>query len=243
MQTPSLNMSQPTRKRAVSTLLEDADQSKRRKIESQNNENKTFLSLPREIRQKILTKVLADALVEDFALMDILTFFRFELQHPSQFHPTRNHVKVPHLSDAASTLSEVHPTIKEDIPYVLEKQLARIEGYYDDWNASGNVWDYKKTDFWKEAARRWMPTLYSYVDTDPKKPLRRLHQILGSIDPADAGCWKKFKRHTSWYAFPWHADVRSIPTDESDQEDEDTEDAEKLLHVDGKCDCGQIAKK
>lgn len=220
----------------MSNTIEDADQNKGGKIQPPHDANTPFLSLPREVRQKILTKVLADAVVEDFTLMDILTYFRFELQQPTHFHPTRNHVKVPHLSEAASTLSEVRPIIKEDLPFVLNEQLMKIEGYYDNWNASGSVWEYKENSDWKARAEQWMPLMYSYLETDIKRLSRRLYRILRSIDPTDAGCWKRFKLHVSWYAA-----TSQVPCDESDQEDEDMEIAEKLLHIDSKCDCGRAA--
>lgn len=125
-------MSQTSRKRAQSNTIEDSNHNKRSKHESHDVKNTTFLSLPLEIRQKILTEVLTDALAEDFALMDILTYFKYALQYSRHFRPTRSHVKVPNLGDAASTLAEVHPIIKEDLPYVVNKQLAQIEGYYDN---------------------------------------------------------------------------------------------------------------
>ncbi|TID27546.1 hypothetical protein E6O75_ATG00313 [Venturia nashicola] len=237
-------MSQPNPKRAKSRMAEDAKQNKASTIGSHKGENTTFFSLPREIRQKILTEVLADTLGKDFALMDILTYFRFELQRPVHFHPTRNHVKAPHLSNAASTLRKVHPKIEKDLSYVLNKQLAQIETYYDDWNASGNVWDYKDTEFWKAAAPRWFPLMYRHHELDDKKLCRRLHQILGAVNPADAGCWKRFKLHSSWMACIVLFEI-GLPLErsESDQEDEAMDDAEKQLHVDSKCDCGQITKE
>lgn len=233
-------MSQPSHKRAPSDTFENANQNKRGKHESHDVKNVTFLSLPREIRQKILTKVLADALAEDFALMDILTYFRFELQHPSHFHPTRNHVKIPHLSDAASTLAKVHSTIATDLPYVLDKQLAQIEGYYDNWNASSSIWDYKETEFWQAKAPRWIELMYFYEGggMSAKQRTRYVHQILASIDPADAGCWKRFKLHTSWFAGSWWD-----ASDESDQEDNEAGEAGKQLHIDSKCDCDHVTKK
>lgn len=71
---------------------------------------------------------------------------------------------------------------------------------------------------------------------DSKERTRYLHQILASIDPADAGCWMRFKLQTSWLVA-----VRLYTHDESDQEDDDMEDAEKQRHIDSQRDYGQTA--
>ncbi|QDS67554.1 hypothetical protein FKW77_003071 [Venturia effusa] len=230
-------MSQPSRKRVRPETSENAHQNKRRQIGSRDVDNTTFLSLPREIRQKILTIVFEDALIEDLAFMDNLAYLYNTLNR--RFYPTRSHVKVPHLGKAASTLSKVHPTVKDDIPYVLNKRLAQIETYYDDRERSVGDWDYNDwnhgdREVWKAKSPRWINLMYP--SSGGKECAGNLHQILRSIDGVGAGCWKRFKFHISFLCtIGWNT------CDESDQEDDEMEDVEKQRHIDSTCGCGEVA--
>lgn len=84
-----------------------------------------YLSLPLELRQKILHDALEDATDQDIALNvnirllkalvdPVLYFGDPEYAYPP-YQPTASH-----LYAVASNLIHVHPTIKTDLPFVLE---------------------------------------------------------------------------------------------------------------------------
>ncbi|QDS70108.1 hypothetical protein FKW77_005224 [Venturia effusa] len=86
----------------------------------------SYLSLPLELRQKILSEALEDATHQDIAfnvnirLFEVVVWSRWP---GKAFRPA----SAPHLHACAKVLAVSHPVIVEDLPFVLEQQLKVFE--------------------------------------------------------------------------------------------------------------------
>ncbi|KAE9975201.1 hypothetical protein EG328_003425 [Venturia inaequalis] len=100
-----------------------------------------YLSLPLELRQKILNDALADAADQDFALNINVRLFKMAMMATlySTQDATPSRPSAPHLHDCASTIISVHPTIIDDVSFVLEQHLKTLER---DW-AQPSGWGLK----------------------------------------------------------------------------------------------------
>ncbi|KAE9969862.1 hypothetical protein BLS_003265 [Venturia inaequalis] len=183
----------------------------------------TFLSLPREIRQKILidSELFEDAYDQDMKFMNNFSIFR-SITLGKYDLPCR--IKAPNLESVASILAAVHPTIKEDMTYLLRKHLEKIEQYDDAQVLEDQV---PKVD-------RWYALLDCYPD-DPKRFCKAIHYIVSSIEPVAIGCWKCWK-YNNWKGTMQDAAGIEEP-DESDLEEEVMEDDEWYQHMTDDCDC------
>ncbi|RDI86559.1 hypothetical protein Vi05172_g3358 [Venturia inaequalis] len=87
-----------------------------------------FLTLPRELRQKILLLSLDEASKDD-------VMFNMLLRRLSDIIPNlsstprrpRPPISAPHIMTWASALHSVDPSVCEDLPFVIEKCLSRFE--------------------------------------------------------------------------------------------------------------------
>lgn len=111
----------------------------------------TFLTLPREIRQQILSDAFEEARRQDWALMINLTTITKICTR--QVTAT---ITAPHIAALAARLRLVHRTVGVDMGFVLEMSLQRMEGFYDGdgegEGCSGDAW-VEKVGRWGELAR------------------------------------------------------------------------------------------
>lgn len=181
-------MSLTNRKRTQPDQPKDVYPNKRSKNHPSNPKpppTATFLSLPREIRQKILFEVFDGACDQDVAFMINLNMLAVVFTNSGPVQPPR--VRAPHISDLASTLSLVHPTIHEDTGYVLEKQLAKMENFDD-------LWEFDESH--KQKLRRWLrlrfrSALISHQpDDENSKYLSQFDSLIISTIFPEAGPWE-----------------------------------------------------
>lgn len=91
-----------------------------------------YFFLPLELRQKILHDALEDAVDQDMALN--VNFRLLEDVVENRYNKKKlGHPSIPHLHACAMTLIHTHPTIINDIPFVLEQHLKVLE---EDWARS-----------------------------------------------------------------------------------------------------------
>lgn len=90
-----------------------------------------FLSLPRELRQKILNHTFDDPTEQDIGLCSNLKLLATIGGNDEGTEYVRNkshkHVSAPHLHAWASTLALVHEIVGEDLPFVLNRHLMILE--------------------------------------------------------------------------------------------------------------------
>lgn len=90
-----------------------------------NDEPKSFLSLPRELRQEILALAFEDAYKQDLKFNANLIFLDIIMS-------TRGPYAAPHVFKIAAGFNSVHPLIEEDVQYVLDPYLDKMENIFKD---------------------------------------------------------------------------------------------------------------
>ncbi|TLD30292.1 hypothetical protein E2P81_ATG06945 [Venturia nashicola] len=104
-----------------------------------------YLSLPLELRQKIVNDALEDAAEQDFALNTNVRLIENAVIGYTSLCSTKDanssRPSAPHLQDGATILISVHHTIIDNIAFVLEQHLKTLE---EDW-ARPSGWSLSKS--------------------------------------------------------------------------------------------------
>ena len=89
-----------------------------------------MLTLPREIRQKIFEHAFINARAEDCRLDDIFTDMRHVVNASQNERLAEEFYNVdrpaPHIHDLAHNLSGIHPTIRDDLGFVMDRELTLL---------------------------------------------------------------------------------------------------------------------
>lgn len=128
-----------------------------------------YLSLPLELRQKILHHALEDATDQDRALNTNIKLLEIVV-YPWCYTRGTNCPSAPHLYRISSNITRVHPTIADDIQFVLEQNLKVLEeerARYFEWSYAAHmiVLNGQITEFYEPAS--------AWLTIDHRKKLRR----------------------------------------------------------------------
>lgn len=205
----------------------------------------TFLTFPRELRQKIMadSELFEDAYEKDIALMNNMTPLKTAMAGKGQQNRI-NRIGAPHLASVASVLAAVHPLIGADMTYLLEPQLAKMEHYDQkemftskipsrtrDTSSPPEAY-LKKNDRWHCSI--WQAGLDNATDKDCMKAM---HRILACIEPVEIGCWKCWKYNNWERGDDWDYGCFPENEDDSDLEEDMMDDDEWFQHMSNACDC------
>lgn len=96
--------------------------------------SKEFTSLPRKIRQIILSHTFDDVFEQDVLFNDnlrVLDNLTTTFSYKSNHHGLKDTLAAPHIRTWASTLHAVHNrVISDDLPFVLDQRLGALEKEY-----------------------------------------------------------------------------------------------------------------
>lgn len=90
------------------------------------HERTNFLTLPRELRQKILNLSFDDTTAKDIEFNVYLCALREAVETRISIDCTQTE-SLPHTSQWAHTLVSIHPTVTEDLGYVLRNVIRDLE--------------------------------------------------------------------------------------------------------------------
>lgn len=123
-----------------------------------------LLTIPREIRQKILYYTLFTSLAEDISLarnimlLNQVSISNHTLQSFARQIMSRI-ISAPHISNTAHVLNRIHPTICSELPFVVHQRLDEFD--------NPNNWPRKEGDEeMRKKGARWMGAMVATLDRD-----------------------------------------------------------------------------
>lgn len=92
-----------------------------------------FLSLPLELRQKILNYSFSDAFLDDIKFNCNIDVIQHLAQSPKFYMKEHRPAALPHVAAHIATLLAIHPTIRNDLVFVIRQRLDIFDTIYKQY--------------------------------------------------------------------------------------------------------------